>query len=280
MSRKLRPILRVAPRLPRRPRRGRARPLPPAPQRERSGSAVPQAPAAVLHAPRHDQAAWKPSGTETDFTLSRLLAPLERHKSKICVLSGVNMQDVGVGAPHTKGVPLIWTGGKLLDDGTFVREDGSGGPTYGWNSSAVGRSGDRRDARRRRPPTARSSSACAAAASFPSNRMIYTAARQPLQPATDPWSQFDRLFAGRSDAVADERLRGDADRARGARAHRAADRRGGARQDRRAPDLARQPAATACRPGRPCAPGPSLPDRVNAGDIAHDSERSWTRTSS
>ena len=37
--------------------------------------------------------------------------------------------------------------------------------------------------------------------------MIYTGAKQPLQPATDPWSQFDRLFTGRSEASSDERLR-------------------------------------------------------------------------
>jgi hypothetical protein len=80
--------------------------------------------------------AWTPSGSENDFTLSPILKPLERHKTKLVVLSGISMQDVGVGAPHTKGLPLVWTGSRLLDDGTFTRSDGSGGPTYGWNSSA------------------------------------------------------------------------------------------------------------------------------------------------
>ncbi|HEX4351758.1 MAG TPA: DUF1552 domain-containing protein, partial [Polyangiales bacterium] len=46
---------------------------------------------------------WTPTGTETNFTLSPILAPLEAHKQNIVVLSGINMQDVGVGAPHTKG---------------------------------------------------------------------------------------------------------------------------------------------------------------------------------
>lgn len=148
---------------------------------------------------------WKPSGSERDFTLSRLLMPLERHKSKICVLSGLNMQDVGVGAPHTKGVPLIWTGSKLLDDGTFIREDGSGGPTYGWNGSAsvdqviaqaIGSS----------TPYRSLEFGVRCGSSFPSNRMSYTAARQPLQPATDPWMQFDRLFSMHSESVSEERL--------------------------------------------------------------------------
>jgi hypothetical protein len=148
---------------------------------------------------------WKPSGTERDFTLSRLLAPLERHKSKLVVLSGLNMQDVGVGAPHTKGVPLIWTGSKLLDDGTFIREDGSGGPTYGWNSSA---SVDQVIARTIGSDTTYRSLefGVRCGSSFPSNRMSYTDARQPLQPATDPWMQFERLFAMRSETGSQERL--------------------------------------------------------------------------
>jgi hypothetical protein len=148
---------------------------------------------------------WKPTGSERDFQLSRLLAPLERHKSKIVVLSGVNMQDVGVGAPHTKGVPLIWTGSKLLDDGTFIREDGSGGPTYGWNANA---SVDQVIAQAIGGSTAYRSLefGVRCGGSFPSNRMCYTDARQPLQPATDPWAQLDRLFSMRSDAVSQERL--------------------------------------------------------------------------
>jgi len=148
---------------------------------------------------------WKPTGTERDFTLSRLLMPLERHKSKICVLSGLNMQDVGVGAPHTKGPPLIWTGSRLLDDGTFTREDGSGGPTYGWNSSA---SVDQVIAQAIGESTAYRSLefGVRCGSSFPSNRISYTAARQPLQPATDPWQQFDRLFGMRSETVNEERL--------------------------------------------------------------------------
>jgi hypothetical protein len=148
---------------------------------------------------------WKPSGTERDFTLGRLLAPLERHQSKLCVLSGVNMQDTGVGAPHTKGVPLTWTGSRLLDDGTFKRDDGSGGPTFGWNASA---SVDQVIARAIGGDSAYRSLELGVrcGGSGPSNRMVYTDARQPLQPATDPWSQLDRLFTGSSQSVSDERL--------------------------------------------------------------------------
>jgi hypothetical protein len=149
--------------------------------------------------------AWKPTGSETDFKLGRLLAPLAPHQSKLCVVSGVNMQDVGVGAPHTKGVPLLWTGSKLLDDGTFVREDGSGGPTYGWNASA---SVDQVIAERIGSATTFRSLefGVRCGSSGPSNRMIYSAAKQPLQPATDPWAQYARLFTGGGEQVGAERL--------------------------------------------------------------------------
>jgi Protein of unknown function (DUF1552) len=149
--------------------------------------------------------AWLPSGSETSFTLSRTLAPLERHKQKLVVLGGVNMEDVGVGAPHTKGLPLLWTGSKLLDDGTFQRPDGSGGFTYGWNSAP---SVDQVIAARlaQATPYRTLEFGVRSGGAGPASRMIYTAAKQPLAPATDPWAQFSRLFTGLSDRASRERL--------------------------------------------------------------------------
>jgi hypothetical protein len=151
------------------------------------------------------KAQWKPSGTETNFTLGRLLKPLERHQKKINVLSGINMQDTGVGAPHTKGLPLIWTGSKLLDDGTFMREDGSGGFTFGWNSSA---SVDQVIAAKIGTQNAYRSLEFGVrnGGSGPATRMIYTDAKKPAQAANDPWSQFERLFASTTAKQGNERL--------------------------------------------------------------------------
>src|SRR5215204_2314728 len=78
---------------------------------------------------------WKPSGGQTDFTFSPILEPLARHRAKINILDGLKIQADGVGAPHTKGPPLLWTASPLNDDMTFTREDGSGGMYYGWNSA-------------------------------------------------------------------------------------------------------------------------------------------------
>ncbi len=151
------------------------------------------------------KAAWKPSGSETSFTLGRSLAPLQRHQSKICVLSGVNMADVGVGAPHTKGLPLVWTGSRLLDDGTFTRADGSGGPTYGWNSTA---SIDQVIANKIGTRTAYKTLefGVRSGGNTPASRMIYSDAKQPIAPATDPWSQFTRLFSSATPVASKERI--------------------------------------------------------------------------
>jgi len=148
---------------------------------------------------------WKPSGTETNFTLGRLLKPLERHQKKINVLSGINMQDVGVGAAHTKGLPLIWTGSKLLEETTFTREDGAGGKNFGWNSSL---SVDQRVAQVIGAKSAYKSLefGVRSGGSNPACRMIYTDARKPLAPATDPWAQFSRLFGSATPEASGERL--------------------------------------------------------------------------
>ena len=46
---------------------------------------------------------WKPSGGETDFTLSPILKPLEPYRAKLNILDGLKVNADGVGAPHTKG---------------------------------------------------------------------------------------------------------------------------------------------------------------------------------
>ena len=64
-----------------------------------------------------------------------LLAAVAAEKN-IVVLDGLGVRDDGPGAPHTKGPALLFTASPLLDDGAFVREDCSGGCSFGWNSAA------------------------------------------------------------------------------------------------------------------------------------------------
>jgi hypothetical protein len=138
---------------------------------------------------------WKPTGTATNFTLSPILKPLERHQSKLTILAGLNMPDAGVGAPHTKGPSLLWGGSTLLDDGSFQRSDCSGGCTFGWNSTP---SIDQLIIQATSPSTAYSSLQFGVfcGGSRPQSRMVYTAAQKPLDPEVDPWAAFGRLFGG------------------------------------------------------------------------------------
>ena len=78
--------------------------------------------------------AWLPTGSETGFALPTILAPLERHRDHLVVLDGLRIDDASVGAPHTKGSPLLWTASPLIEDQTFSRDDGNGVYYYGWNS--------------------------------------------------------------------------------------------------------------------------------------------------
>ena len=132
--------------------------------------------------------AWVPSGTEKDFKLGPILQPLERHKKKLVVMSGIGMRDVGDVFPHTKGLPRLWTGSNLLANKDFSR----GGLSYGFASSA---SVDQYVSQKiGGHPSLEFGVRCKD--SHPAKRMIYKGANQPLPPATDPWEIFNRLFSG------------------------------------------------------------------------------------
>src|SRR5262245_2184679 len=66
---------------------------------------------------------WVPSGGETDFTLSTILAPLEPYRNKLMVLDGLRMIRKGLGDGHQMGMGGLWTGSELLP-GPFGGFDG------------------------------------------------------------------------------------------------------------------------------------------------------------
>ncbi|MGE0791857.1 MAG: DUF1552 domain-containing protein [Sandaracinaceae bacterium] len=138
---------------------------------------------------------WTPTGSGTDFTLSPLLAPLERFKDRITVIDHMAIREgVGPGAPHTKGPALLWTASPLLAEDTFTRADGSGGMYFGWNSEA---SFDQVLAARLRGATTFDSLELGvrSGGGFPGAHMIYAGPRTPVAPVADPNSLFDQLFA-------------------------------------------------------------------------------------
>jgi hypothetical protein len=58
---------------------------------------------------------WVCQGTETDFRLSRILAPFEPVKSHMVVLDGMDIIAPGVGGGHEKGTVTLMTGMRTLE---------------------------------------------------------------------------------------------------------------------------------------------------------------------
>jgi hypothetical protein len=137
---------------------------------------------------------WRPTGSGTDFQLSRILTSLAPVQKKIVVIDGMGVHDDGVGAPHTKGPALLWTASSLRDDGKFQREDCSGGCSFGWNS---GPSFDQVLATRFAGTTKFNSYefGVSTGGGQPGSHMIYSGDSKPVPPRQDPVAAWDELFA-------------------------------------------------------------------------------------
>jgi hypothetical protein len=146
-----------------------------------------------------------PTGGETDFALSGILSPLERHRADLTVLGGIGMLSAlsGPGDAHQKGTGQALTGTPLLE-GDF---SGDAGNSAGW---AGGPSIDQVYAQHLagQTPLASLELGVAVQGADVRHRISYRAAGQPLPPENDPWAAYNRLF---SDATRDpaeiERLR-------------------------------------------------------------------------
>jgi hypothetical protein len=63
---------------------------------------------------------WRPSGTETNFTLSPILTPLEPVKNRIVVLDGIDMKSA-VGDQNQSGMIALLSGTPQLTTGGFAK---------------------------------------------------------------------------------------------------------------------------------------------------------------
>jgi hypothetical protein len=135
---------------------------------------------------------WRPKGTETGFTLGRILKPLEPYRAKLLALGGVNMAlaDSGFGSHHTRGIGGLLTGRPILQ-GTF---QSAGPPTAGW---AAGISIDQHIAKTLSPPTAFRTLELGVQVvdAEVRGRISYLGASQPVPPIESPYDAFDRVFA-------------------------------------------------------------------------------------
>ncbi len=146
---------------------------------------------------------WRPVGTETQFTLGDMMAPLTPHQKDLLFLDGLNLSvaDIGVGHPHSRGMAGLLTGTELLP-GNFVT--GGGGASFANGPSVDQVIGERVGAalkfRSLEFSTAWAISGrslmdgAKAEVSNASNQLTYAGANKPIPPMVDTQEAFDRIF--------------------------------------------------------------------------------------
>lgn len=131
------------------------------------------------------------SGSETDFSLSPILQPLEAHKDDLLILEGIDLLASlsGPGDAHQKGTGTCLTGIEL-EEGDFP---GDAGESAGW---AGGISIDQHIANFIGGETMFRSLEFGAMVQGSSvrSRISYRGAGQPLPPENNPYTMYLRLF--------------------------------------------------------------------------------------
>jgi hypothetical protein len=146
---------------------------------------------------------WRPTGTETQFTLSDMMSPLVPHQQNLLFLDGLDLSitEIGVGHPHSRGMAGVLTGTELLP-GTFVTGGGSAGFANGPSVDQViaGRIGQGLKFASLEFSTAWAISGrnltdgAVAETSNAANTLNFAAANKPLAPMTKPVDAFNRIF--------------------------------------------------------------------------------------
>jgi hypothetical protein len=149
---------------------------------------------------------WIPDGGETDFSLRRILKPLERHRARLLILQGLDMLSTGPGDGHQQGMGGMLTGTDLLPGSTMGGCDTC--PAVSW---AGGLSIDQLIANRISADRPFKSLELGALTGGNDvwTRMIYKAAGQPMPPDDDPYRVFTRVFGSvntTQNAARDRRL--------------------------------------------------------------------------
>ncbi|MES1182657.1 MAG: DUF1552 domain-containing protein [Myxococcales bacterium] len=156
---------------------------------------------------------WRPTGSETQFTLGDMMSPLVPYQQQLLFLDGLNLSvtEQGVGHPHSRGMAGVLTGAELLP-GNFVTGGGNAGFANGPSVDQV--IGERisvgRKFRSLEFSTAWAISGrslmdgAVAETSNAADQITYAGANKPLPPMVNPKVAFDRVFSdvGTQDAAA------------------------------------------------------------------------------
>lgn len=159
-----------------------------APRRAHAQDALPKR-FVVVFTPNGHLPSWTPTGSERDFQLSPILAPLAEHQADLVAVRGLYQQGGG-GDGHQNGMGGMLTG-QSLNSGPF---GGVQAPPAGW---AAGPSVDQRIAEAIGNETKLRSLELGVQVGEADNwgRMCYRASDQPLPPEDDPGAVYARVFA-------------------------------------------------------------------------------------
>jgi hypothetical protein len=154
--------------------------------------------------------AWIPQGTETDFKLSPILAPLEPYKDRVMVFEGVDYESTnhGPGDPHQLGIGHCLTGTEL-QEGTLFQHVCNSNLSTGWGG---GISLDQMLANQIGQTTKFPSLEFGVQVQFAdvSGRMSYRGPGQPVPPEDNPYQAYQRIFSDLgADPVEADRLRAE-----------------------------------------------------------------------
>ena len=136
---------------------------------------------------------WAPTGSETDFELGPILAPLEDHKDQLVILDDVKRSNQGAGGAHQRGIAALWSGSEILEGTLFP--DQNSGEFSGWGG---GITVDQYLANAQGDETLYKSLEFGAFTGAPDllSRMCYAGSNAPLPPENNPVAMFDRVFGG------------------------------------------------------------------------------------
>ncbi len=137
---------------------------------------------------------WRPTGTETNFTLSPILAPLQAHKGRLLILDGASVPyGTSYYVPHIYTMPALWTGSPIDTQSSLFNHPGHPGQSFGWGT---GVSVDQHIATELAVTTPFKTLELGVSCGSlrPANRMIYRAPGQVKNPLDSPQGAFDSVF--------------------------------------------------------------------------------------
>jgi hypothetical protein len=141
---------------------------------------------------------WRPTGTETNYTLNSMMAPLNPYKDRLLFLDGLNLDitKIGVGHPHSRGMAGVLTGTKLLP-GTFETGMGLAGFADGPSVDQVIASRISTGLKFQSLEFSSGwsiSGRSAGEVSFAADQITYQASNKPIPPQINTISAFKRIF--------------------------------------------------------------------------------------